>query len=218
MSLSLSPKRERQLLSSKSLRYVVGIDEVGRGCWAGPLYMGAYIFSTENSRCTLRGINDSKQLSFKRRAAVLAKIQRARLENYFLLEQVPAGVINEIGLARALRLCLSKIIRQFNLEQTYFLLDGNLQPQVVNAQHEIIISGDAKIYSIALAANYAKVKRDQYMRQIALNYPGYGFEQHVGYGTKRHQQALASLGICPEHRTTYKPISAILSKQIAFAV
>lgn len=216
---SLRPITERKLLRNHNgLRYVVGIDEVGRGCWAGPLYMAGFIYCVENANQVLRLIHDSKLTSKKRRQDIVVQLQKKKLEKYFALQDIPITIINEIGLGKSLKLALDNIINQFNPEQTYFLLDGNLKPTAKGLNYDVIIKGDAKIYSIALAANYAKTRRDNYMRNIALQYPNYGFENHVGYGTKFHREALLRYGPTDIHRAHYKPISAILSKQLQFAV
>lgn len=187
--------------------YVVGIDEVGRGCWAGPMYMCAYIVNDQYE--LVDGVNDSKKVSKKKRGLIYQEL----IKGEYLIEKVKANKIDEFGLGKSVLMALGSLIDQiqskFESKKIKILVDGYFKgdwPSCV----EFIVKGDSKAYSIAAAAILAKVERDELMVGIGRKYPEYGFESHVGYGTKQHREALNLCGVTDIHRISYKPVKKLL--------
>jgi ribonuclease HII len=188
---------------------IAGIDEVGRGCWAGPVVAAAVIFPTRLINTMPKDmptIRDSKTLSAKQRqtAEIYIKQQTA----WAVGEATPAE-IDSIGISKATKLAMQRATLGLSIPPDYLLFDGRESVQLPIKQ-ESIIDGDATILTIAAASIIAKVYRDTLMTQYDTMYPGYDFTSHVGYGTPRHIAALEKLGISPIHRTSYKPINAFL--------
>lgn len=191
-------------LASKGYQTVVGIDEVGRGCWAGPLVAVAYVFTSRPEVA----LTDSKLLTESRRNE-LAII----LPHYgtYGLGEVSAEEITELGLQAAQYLAYTRALEALCPQPDFLLLDGR-RWATSPLPHEAIVKGDSKIASIAAASILAKVYRDTYMKTAAHDaYPKYGFASHVGYGTEKHRKALAAYGVTPLHRLHYKPIQSLLS-------
>ena len=180
---------------------VAGVDEAGRGPWAGPVVAGAVVIADRNlPEELLTGLDDSKKLS----AAKREKLYSA------LLAAEKAGKLS-IGIGEA----TAREIDEMNILQATFLaekalIDGNRVPKDFPCPCRTIVKGDARSMSIAAASIAAKVYRDRLMADLARKYPGYGFEKNAGYGTVLHQAGLAEKGICPEHRRSYRPIQKYL--------
>lgn len=189
-------------LISQGFSRIVGIDEVGRGCWAGPLVMAGYCFTPGQE--ILQNLNDSKQLSPKKRNLFSAQL----ISHPHKIYSLPAQELDKVGLAQGLHRLISQLVEFFDDGNTFFLIDG-YWPKRFHIQSEHIIDGDAKSYSIAAASILAKVSRDRYMIDLAKVMPHYGFEQHKGYGTRGHRQALAKHGPCHEHRYSFSPIKKL---------
>ena len=184
---------------------ILGIDEVGRGPWAGPLVVAACVLSEP-----IEGIKDSKQLSPKRRERLAAQI-KTRAE--YALGWVSANRLDAIGLSAALREATIQAVRQIQVPFHEIIIDGNVNflADTPLARHVTTVKkADALVDSVSAASIIAKVARDQYMIDISNLYPVYHFEQNVGYGTQSHQQALAKFGPCPEHRFSFRPIQALM--------
>ncbi len=206
---------------------LVGIDEVGRGPLAGPLLLCACVIGSVDVLESLpAGIADSKSLSAKAREGIFARLQELEASEvspagsnlHFLESWQSAAVISELGLAAAIKLALADLTKQLlELQPTMqlakvplrlqVLLDGGLKLPDKSTPQQTVIKGDQKFRGIAAASIWAKVKRDAYMQQVAQVYPSYGFESHVGYGTKKHLEAIATKGITPEHRTNFAPVA-----------
>ncbi len=203
----LSVSKENELLK-KGFELVVGIDEVGRGCWAGNMYMVGFLFSQDTKY--IEGINDSKLLSKKTREAFFPLLS----QNEHIIHVTSVERIDEIGLKKAIDESLKKIIdiisARYEGKKILFLVDGKFAGNWLGNVH-FIVKGDRKVYSIAAASIIAKVERDRYMCEIAKKYPNFGFERHVGYGTKIHREAIESLGLTKLHRKSFKPIKDYLS-------
>jgi ribonuclease HII len=195
---SLFPQYELEILESGKYSRVIGIDEVGRGCLAGPVAVGAYSFSLESKK--VEGINDSKQVSEKKRIAIHKKLSNHK----FFVEYSTPEEIDSKGIAKAIESLIKKIIEKNSDDKAYFLIDGRFSEDFGN-HSETIINGDSLHYSIAAAAILAKVERDNLMRDIEREYPEYGFAKHKGYGTKQHREAIKRFGFCPIHRKSFKP-------------
>lgn len=180
----------------------VGIDEVGRGCWAGPLVAGAAIL-----RRPIEGLNDSKVLSKKRRNELAVIIQ----ENADVgLGWVTASEVDELGLTEAVRLAMQRAIDQLTTPYDEVIIDGNYNylPHISGTQ--AIIKADGSVPAVSAASIVAKVARDTYMEQLEEKYALWHFDKHVGYGTALHKQLLTAHGISDIHRLSYKPIRALL--------
>lgn len=186
---------------------ILGVDEAGRGPLAGPVAVG--VVAVEEGYDLLAvfpGLNDSKKLSEKKREALFKILQKEiRAGNVRTSVQlVGASYIDEGGIAPAIRNAVSRGVSKIlpNPEGGKVYLDGSLKAPPEYAQ-EMVIGGDALIPAIMLASIAAKVTRDRRMLELAKEYPLYGFEQHKGYGTKAHIEAIRTHGPCIEHRRTF---------------
>ena len=178
---------------------VIGIDEVGRGCWAGPLVVGAVVLSQP-----IEGLKDSKKLTKKRREELSAIVlDRAAATG---LGWVTAEEIDSLGLTRSTGLAAERALAQIKIDFDEIIIDGNTNFLPRDPRSKAIIKADDSVAAVSAASIIAKVARDAYMIQAALLYPEYGFEEHVGYGTARHVAAIKEHGICQLHRRSYKPI------------
>lgn len=196
--------RERSLWK-QGYQIVVGLDEAGRGSWAGPVVAGAVVLPAQhpNLMTALDGVRDSKMLSPKRRGALLVTIESTALAS--AAGFVPAEVIDEIGIVPATRRAMQAALAQLGFDPEYLLIDA-LRLPTVNLPQYVINKGDAKILSIAAASIVAKVYRDRWMIEQDKVYAGYGFAAHKGYGTAQHRQALDKLGPCTLHRYSFAPL------------
>lgn len=194
----------------KGAKTIVGIDEVGRGCWAGPLVACAYTFNVIPTDIL---VGDSKTLSSTKRAGMVDGIKSV---GKYGLGEVTAQEIDSLGLQVAQYLAYDRALQNLDVAIDVILLDGrevSWRP-AGSTQIEFIIDGDAFVASIAAASIIAKQYRDTYMQAVAhAEFPLYGFDKHVGYGTKVHQEALASHGITNLHRMSYKPIKKYYARK-----
>lgn len=180
-----------------SYTYICGIDEVGRGPLAGPVCAGAVILPKD---CNILYINDSKQLSAKKREELYVEIKKQAIagETAFMSHQV----IDEINILQATYSAMREAINKLPVQPDILLNDAVTIPKV-SIQQVPIIKGDAKSISIAAASIIAKVERDKLMEQYDLLYPEYGFASNKGYGSKQHLEALKKYGPCPIHRQSF---------------
>ena len=176
---------------------VCGVDEAGRGPLAGPVCAAAVILPRG---CVIEGLNDSKQLSEKRREALYDEII-SRAERYGIAF-ASVEEIQRLNILGATYLAMNRAIEALGAGIDLALIDGN-RSEGIAYPCRTVIKGDAKCASIAAASVLAKVTRDRYMLALADRYPGYGFEKHKGYGTKLHYAALRELGPCAEHRAKF---------------
>lgn len=181
---------------------IVGIDEVGRGCWAGPLVAAAVLLKEP-----IPGLADSKLLTKKRRQELNAKIHEQALS--IGIGWVGAHYIDKSGLSSAVRLAMQKAVNQIDHPYNKIIIDGNVNFLAENDKAEAIIGADKTQAAVSAASIVAKVARDTYMQEIAVRYPQYGFENHVGYGTAMHMENLRQYGACKLHRLSYKPVRMI---------
>lgn len=186
---------------------IVAIDEVGRGPWAGPVMAAAAILNPQNIPT---GLNDSKKLSAAKREALYTSIMDAA--------QVAIGVasveeIEQLNILQATKLAMRRAYDGLGVNATIALIDGNQPPQLP-CPTRCIVKGDSISLSIAAASIVAKVTRDRLMAELALQYPYYGWERNAGYGTKAHQDGLASHGLTPHHRKGFAPIRALIEAGI----
>lgn len=181
----------------------VGIDEVGRGCWAGPVVAGAVVLSAP-----IPGLTDSKLLSKQRREELAKQIETEALA--IGIGWVSAEDIDISGINAAVKRAMEQALQQIKLEFEEVIIDGNINFLATEPRAKIIIKADLTVPAVSAASIIAKVARDKFMAEQAGMYPGYGFEAHVGYGTALHLQKLHELGVTPLHRTSYKPVKALL--------
>ncbi len=180
---------------------IIGIDEVGRGCWAGPLVAGAVMLGKP-----INGLTDSKLLSAARRKQLSIDIYAHAAA--WGLGWVSATEVDVLGLTAAVKLAMERAVQCIGPIADEIIIDGNYNYLPQYQQAHTLIKADLTIPSVSAASIIAKVARDEWMAQVAKDYPEYGFERHVGYGTKQHQAALSKMGPCPIHRLSYKPVSA----------
>ncbi len=183
-------------------QHVAGLDEAGRGCWAGPVSAAAVILP--HNCDALQGVSDSKQLSEEKREHFFELITQQAVA--FGIGLVEPKIIDEINILEATRCAMLIAIAQLQTPPEFLMIDGKNMNLATEIPQISIIDGDALSLSIAAASILAKVTRDRLMRNMALQYPGYGFEKHKGYGTQIHREALAKHGTTPIHRFSYKPI------------
>ena len=197
---------------------ILGIDEVGRGPWAGPLVIGAVILEDPESE-DWQGLNDSKKLTAKKREQLSQKILESASATG--LGWVSAAELDELGLSESLKLATRRAVSKIPREKfTEIIIDGTinfLKGTDLENLVTVLPKADAKIKAVSAASIIAKVARDNYMIKLAEAYPGYGFEKHVGYGTALHKAALEKLGPCPEHRKSFKPVAKIVAGETSSA-
>lgn len=192
---------------------IAGVDEVGRGAWAGPLLAAAVIVPTklQNSLASwIKIVNDSKLLSSVQREKIYAA---CRHQVMWAIGIVTNQAIDKYGVAWANRKAIVTAVSKLKPPSDYVLCDyvAGLDERVLGLPSKVLVDGDAKVFSIALASIIAKVKRDELMIKYAGQYPGYGFAQHKGYGTRQHAEAIKKLGPCPLHRYSYRPLKQKLA-------
>ena len=186
---------------------IIGIDEVGRGCWAGPLV--AAVVSLDEST-SIDGLADSKLLSAKKRIRLNTEIRSQA--SCIGIGWVWPEEINKIGLTEAVRLAMQRAVAEITIQiKDTVIIDGNID-YLSLSNSEAVIKADGTVPAVSAASIVAKVARDAYMLQLSQIHPEYGFEKHVGYGTKFHLEALKLNGVLRTiHRLTYKPIQRLLS-------
>lgn len=211
----MSPNLEQEMgLYAAGYRYVAGVDEAGRGAWAGPVYAAAVVLPLERADLlqVLGDVRDSKQLSPAQREALLPIIQGVA-EAIGIGWAEPAEV-DGLGIAAATRLAMARAVEGLNGRADALLIDHVRLPEVALPQHSLS-KADVRCLSVAAASIVAKVSRDRLMVALDGDLPGYGFACHKGYGTRAHRQALERLGPSPIHRVSWKPVHAL--KRAGFA-
>ncbi|HTB49132.1 MAG TPA: ribonuclease HII [Verrucomicrobiae bacterium] len=193
------------MLSGKlKIIMIVGIDEVGRGCWAGPVVAGAVILGQP-----IAGLTDSKRLTKKQRERLAVIIQAKALA--VGLGWASPSEVDSLGLTAAVALAMRRALEELAASYDEIIIDGNFNFLPDNPKARAVVKADASVPAVSAASIAAKVARDNFMARIAAKYPEYGFEQHVGYGTALHLQKLKLHGITELHRRSYKPIQALAS-------
>lgn len=187
---------------------VVGVDEVGRGPLAGPVTAAAVWLDPDHIP---QGLNDSKRLSAQARDTLYAQILRIADVG---IGHASVAEIDEINILQASFLAMHRAIASLSCAPDYLLIDGNRLPRDLPCTAQPVVKGDARVLSIAAASIVAKVTRDRIMADLAQSYPEYGWDQNAGYPTKRHINAIATQGITPHHRRSFKPIRKILCPEV----
>ncbi len=195
-------------LFEQGYSFVAGLDEAGRGCLAGPVVAAAVILPLDDQTLTrFAGVQDSKQLSMPIRERLYEAIMQ-----YAIAVGVGIGsveLIDERNILQATKHAMRSALSQLSPEPHALLLDALLLPNISLPQRSII-KGDARCLSIAAASIIAKVTRDRLMLQLHTQYPAYGFDQHKGYGTPAHLEALHTHGVTPHHRRSFAPVRELL--------
>lgn len=194
---------------------VAGIDEAGRGPWAGPVVAGAVIILDRNlSDMLLQGLDDSKKLSAKKREILYQELfaEQERGKVCIGIGQASCQEIDDLNILQATFLAMKRAAAQLQVRPETALVDGNRTPPDFFCPVQTVVKGDSKSMSIAAASIVAKVYRDRLMQKLAEKYPHYGFEKNAGYGTAAHIEGLKVYGVTPEHRKSYKPIQEFMKK------
>ena len=192
---------------------VIGVDEAGRGPWAGPVTATAFWINPERKNKLPKTLTDSKKLSALKREQIQQELCARDNGHLWAIRHTSVIEIDRAGIlpatfsamADAVYSLADLLAQQHNIQLSMVLIDGNLLPPL-DVPCQAVISGDSRSLSIAAASVLAKVARDEVMRDLANTYPGYGWQTNAGYGTKSHQNALQEFGVTPHHRKSFAPI------------
>ncbi len=198
---------EHQLMQ-KNCACIAGLDEAGRGAWAGPVVAAAVVLPLERGDLAqlLKGVRDSKQMTATQRELWYENIRQACLSTG--VGRTTSRELDGMGMIAATRLAMERALSDLDLLPDHLLIDYLTLPSVHIPQTALAF-GDSRSLSIAAASVIAKVTRDHSMIAMEETYPGYGFASHKGYGTPQHRLALNVLGPCPEHRRSFAPVAAL---------
>jgi len=183
---------------------IAGVDEAGRGPLAGPVVAAAVILDDLQP---IKGLADSKQLSTRKRERLYDEIRAKAL--CCAVAQASVQEIDELNILQATLLAMRRAVEGLRLTPKLVLVDGNRLP-LLPMRAEAIVKGDALVAAISAASILAKVTRDRWCVEVDQRYPAYGFARHKGYGTALHLAALQAHGACPEHRTSFRPVTEVL--------
>ena len=181
-----------------------GVDEVGRGCLAGPVVSAAVILK---EKINLKLLKDSKKISFKKRIEIAEHI---KLNSTYAIGLATVEEILNLNILQAALLSMKRAIDKLSIKPELILIDGNFAPKGLK-NFKTIINGDEKIKSIGAASIIAKVFRDQLMIKLSEKFHNYAWERNFGYGTKAHMEGLKKFGVTSHHRKSFKPIHKMLS-------
>ena len=184
---------------------ICGVDEAGRGPWAGPLTAAAVILHPDRP---IIGLTDSKKISEKKRFALEPEIKLNAA--FWAVAHAEPDEIDELNIREATFLAMQRAIAGLGVRPSHILIDGNALPSNLPSSAEAIIKGDLKEPAISAASILAKTERDRLMEAYDQTYPGYGFAGHKGYGTAAHAEALQTKGACPIHRTSFAPVRKVM--------
>ena len=186
-------------LKNINIKYLIGIDEVGRGPIAGPVAVGAFVYLEPEAKKYFRGVKESKQLTEEKREIWFEKIEKARKDGLIDIVVIfqSEKVIDKKGISFAIKKALAMSIAKLKIkpDEARVLLDGGLKAPIEYENQKTIIKGDVKEQVIALASICAKVTRDRKMRVLAKKYPEYSFDVNKGYGTRKHYEAVKKFGL-----------------------
>ena len=186
---------------------MAGVDEVGRGCLAGPVFAAAVIL---NNNINIKDIKDSKKIPFKRRIFLSKYIKK---NSVYAVGSASVREINKINILNASLLSMKRALKKLKRKPTIAYIDGPFAPKDVKIKCKTIIKGDEKITCISAASIVAKATRDLFMIKLARKYPKYGWNKNFGYGTTDHLQGLKKYGITKHHRKKFKQIhNSLMSK------
>lgn len=194
---------EEQHLRKAGFPLVAGVDEAGRGPLAGPVVVAAVMFPAQYKHSQ---INDSKQLSRMDRERLFVDITHNALS--YATVMMSAKKIDTMGILNATKLAMRQAVLKLDPQPDFVLTDA-VALNLMNLPQKAIVKGDATVFSIAAASILAKVTRDRFMMKQAKKFPEYGFEEHMGYGTKVHLKAIEKHGACKLHRMSFKPFKGV---------
>jgi ribonuclease HII len=185
---------------------VCGVDEVGRGPWAGPVVAAAVILDPRNIP---QGLNDSKKVPASKRALLYDTLLDVATVS---IAEASVEEIDALNILQASMLAMERAVAGLSVQPDMALIDGNRLPKSLPCNAQAFVKGDAKVLSIAAASIVAKVYRDRLMADLAYMHPHYSWETNAGYGTAAHQAGLRNVGITEHHRRSFRPIQAYLSE------
>tara|TARA_B100001057_G_scaffold132557_1_gene131947 strand:- start:457 stop:1017 length:561 start_codon:yes stop_codon:yes gene_type:complete len=185
------------------MKFIAGVDEVGRGSLIGPVYAAAVILNKSINKKLLK---DSKRLTKSKRETLSKYIKK---NSIWAIGKASVVEIEKINILQASLLAMKRAIKKLKKKPVLVLIDGNKLPEIKNYNLRSIIKGDQKISSISAASIIAKVSRDKMIANLGRKFKGYHWDQNCGYGTKEHLKAIKNLGITSEHRKTFSPINKI---------
>lgn len=194
------------------MRCLAGVDEVGRGCLAGPVVVAVVALPIG---AEIEGVDDSKRLSAPARQRAFDRIIASCVG--WSATAVSAAEVDERNVLAASLLGMERAVRRLKLPVDLILVDGNRLPKDLPTTALALVKGDGKSLCVAAASIVAKVLRDRIMRSWDRRYPGYGFDRNVGYPTPEHQRALLAKGPCPLHRCSFAPVRVALARQLQLA-
>ena len=186
---------------------VAGVDEVGRGPLAGPVTAAAVVL---DPKCIPDGLNDSKKLTAKRRLELYRQLLDCADVS---IAHASVAEIDEVNILRASHLAMERAIAGLQFLPEHVLIDGNMIPRGLQLPATTLVKGDSRSISISAASIVAKVCRDCVLVDLAQQHPGYGWETNMGYGSKKHMEALQKLGVTPHHRRSFKPVHNMLYQE-----
>jgi ribonuclease HII len=201
----LAFETEHGLAPDGSPRLVAGVDEAGRGPWAGPVMAAAVILDPAR---VPPGLDDSKKLGAVRRAQLADAVRTAALA--WSVAEASVDEIDTLNILAATHLAMRRAVEALAVPAGFVLVDGNRAPKLA-VPVRAVVGGDGLSLSVAAASILAKTVRDTRMEELDRQWPGYGFAAHKGYGVAAHAAALARLGPCPAHRRSFKPVAALLA-------
>ena len=182
-----------------------GVDEVGRGCLAGPVVSAAVILK---KGINLKLLKDSKKITFRKRESIFEHIKE---NSYFAIGLATVEEILKLNILQASLLSMKRALNQLTIKPEITLIDGNFAPEGIK-KYKTIINGDEKVKAISAASIIAKVYRDKLMIKLSEKYSNYSWEKNFGYGTKAHLEGLKKFGVTAHHRKSFKPVHKILSR------
>ena len=201
MKTLINNREYEEELEKKGIKYIAGVDEVGRGPLVGPVVTACVILPTGYQ---LEGLTDSKKLSLKKREMFFDIIMKDALSVSIGIKD--EKVIDEVNIYEATKLAMYEAINNSKIKPEHVLIDA-MKLEKLEMPSTSIIKGDLKSITISAASIIAKVTRDRMLVELDKKYPEYGFAKNAGYGTKQHIEAIEKYGIIPEHRKTFKPVS-----------
>ena len=201
MKTLINNREYEEELEQKGIKYIAGVDEVGRGPLVGPVVTACVILPTGYQ---LEGLTDSKKLSLKKREMFFDIIMKDALSVSIGIKD--ENVIDEVNIYEATKLAMYEAINNSKIKPEHVLIDA-MKLEELEMPSTSIIKGDLKSITISAASIIAKVTRDRMLVELDKKYPEYGFAKNAGYGTKQHIEAIEKYGIIPEHRKTFKPVS-----------
>ena len=189
-----------------NVKKIAGVDEVGRGCLAGPVFAAAVIL---NNDINTKGIKDSKKISFKKRMLLSKYIKK---NSTFAIAFASVEEIDKLNILNASLLSMKRALNKLKQKPSMIYIDGIFAPKNLKIKYKTFIKGDEKIISIAAASIVAKATRDQFMIKLGRNFPKYRWNKNFGYGTREHLRSLKKYGITKHHRKKFKPVHNILMR------